>query len=146
MPIWEMDILRWVYHLRISISQMGIPPTCTLEKVQHIYCSPICTDCSWRGIVTTMLNSLDWPTLESHHAYSNLVMFYKIINSHIEVPSLSLSPIYTSTRGHSQHFRPPYARLYTYLFSFLSSLNYGIIFQKKFISNWFSRISILYVL
>jgi len=78
-------------------------------------------DCSWRISVTTMLNSLEWPTLESHQVYSKLVMFYKIINNHIEVLSLSLSPMYTSTRGHSQHFRPPRVRLNTYLFSFLPS-------------------------
>jgi len=68
-----------------------------------------------------MLNSLDWLTLESRRLYSKLVMFYKIIYGYIEVPSISLFPIQTSTRGHSQRFRPPYASRNTDLYSFVPS-------------------------
>jgi len=92
-----------------------------LEKVQRTATRYALNNYSWRSSVTAMLNSLNWPTLESCRVYSKLVMFYKVIKSHIEVPSLSLNPIFTSTRGHSQRFRPPYASLNTYLFSFLPS-------------------------
>jgi len=97
------------------------PTYSALEKEQRTAARYALNDYSWRSSVTAMLNSFNWSTLESHHVYSKLVMFYKIINSHIQVPSLSLNPIYTSTRGYSQHFRPPYTSLNTYLFSFLPS-------------------------
>ena len=91
---------------------------CMLERshiivIQYIYAM---NNYSWSSTsVATMLNSLDWPTLKSR-LYSKLVMFYKVINGYIELPSISLFPTQTSTRGHSQHFRPPYASCSTYSF------------------------------
>jgi len=78
-------------HLRIHSSHYCVPHRYLYIRKSTTYCSPICTDCSWRSSVTTMLISLDWPTLKSRHTYSKLVMFYKLINSHIDIPSLSLS-------------------------------------------------------
>ena len=126
----------WAPHLQKDIS--------ALEKVQCTAARYAINNYSWRSRVTTMLNSLDWPTLKSRCLYSKLVMFYKIINGHIEVPSLSLIPIHTSTRGHSQHFRPPYARLNTYLFSFVP-LTIKLFVNQPSLSN-FLRIPIFYVL
>ena len=115
-PILEYESPIWAPHQQKNIS--------ALEKVQ-LYCRQIATQ--WittlgeAPSVTTMLYSLDWPILESRRLYSKLVMVYKIINVYIEVPSLSLIPIHTSTRGHSQRFRPPYASCSTYLYSFVPS-------------------------
>jgi len=49
----------------------------TLVKVQHTAAWYALNDYSWRSSVTAMLNSLDWPTLESCHVYSKLVMFQR---------------------------------------------------------------------
>ena len=100
-PILEYASPIWAPHLQTDIS--------ALEKAQRTVTRCAMNNYSWRSSATTVLNSLDWPTLKSRHLYSKLVMFYKIINGHIEVPSLSLIPIHTSTRGHSQLFRPQYA-------------------------------------
>ena len=76
---------------------------------------------SWRSSVTYMLTSLNWPSLESRCTFCKLVMFYKIINCQMEVPSISLTSMSSVTRGHSQRFRIPQARINLYLFSFLPS-------------------------
>ena len=68
-----------------------------------------------------MINLLNWPSLDSRRTYFKLIMFYKIINYLIIVPSISLTPMFTSSRGHSQHFITPYVRINAYLFSFLPS-------------------------
>ena len=42
-------------------------------------------------------------------------------NCQMEVPSISLTSMSSVTRGHSQRFRIPQARINSYLFSFLPS-------------------------
>ena len=93
------------------------------RKVQHTatHYTTNASEYSWRNSVTAMINSLNWPSLDSHCTYFKLIMFYKIINDLIVVPSISLTPMSTSTRHHSQRFRTPYSRINTYPFSFLSS-------------------------
>jgi len=72
---------------------------------------------SYFSSVTTMLDHLKWPLLEQRRNYLKLIMLYKILH---EVP-ISLTPLSSSTRGHSQLFITPFARTETYLHSFLLS-------------------------
>ena len=67
------------------------------RKVPHALRSKIEQELDRLRSVTTMLNSLNWPTLESHRLYSKLVIFYKIINGYIEIPSISLFPMLQTT-------------------------------------------------
>ena len=93
-----------------------------LEKVQCTAARYALNDCPWRSSVTTMLNSLDWPTLESHCAHSKLVSL--VPQSNHKVPHLSLNPIYTSTVGHLQCFRPQYMPVLTLTFFFVLTFNH----------------------
>ena len=47
-------------------------------------------------------------------------MLYKMLHGLVEVP-ISLTPLSSSTRGHSQRLDTPFARTETYLHSFLPS-------------------------
>ena len=68
-----------------------------------------------------MITSLNWSSLEQRRNSLKLVMFYKIIRGFAVIPSLSLIPLCTSTRGHVQRFKIPSARVNSYLHSFLPS-------------------------
>ena len=71
--------------------------------------------------VTTMLNQLNWPTLQHRRNQAKLHMFYKIINNLISVPYDHLSQTSTTTRGHSMRYIQLAARTNTYLHSFFPS-------------------------
>ena len=71
--------------------------------------------------VTTMLNQLNWPTLQHKRNQAKLYMFYKIINNRISVPHDHLSQTSTTTRGHSMRYIQLAARTNTYLQSFFPS-------------------------
>jgi len=103
----------WAPHLRTS------------RCVRTIYCSSMCTE--WLLLDKQCYHYVKLIWLECCRAYSKLVMLYgKLINCQIEVPSLSLSPICIYTRGYSQYFRPLYA---SYLFSFNNNLPEKIVNQ-----------------
>ena len=94
---------------------------CAIEKIQRSAARYTMNNYSWRSSVTNMLTSPNWPSLESRRTFCKLVMFYKIINCQMEVPSISLTSMSSVTRSHSQRFKIPQARINSYLFSFLTS-------------------------
>ena len=122
-PILEYASPIWAPHLQSDI--------CAIEKIQRSAARYTMNNYSWRSSVTNMLTSLNWPSLESRRTFCKLVMFYKIINCQMEVPSISLTSMSSVIRGHSQRFRIPQARINSYLFSFYHPLlNYGTLCQK----------------
>ena len=122
-PILEYASPIWAPHLQSDI--------CAIEKIQRSAARYTMNNYSWRSSVTNMLTSLNWPSLESQRTFCKLVMFYKIINCQMEVPSISLTSMSSVIRGHSQRFRIPQARINSYLFSFYHPLlNYGTLCQK----------------
>ena len=65
-------------------------------------------DHSWRSSVQTMLDKLEWPTLESRRENSRLVHFYNAVN---ENSGLRLPPyLQTSTRNPTK-FVQPFSRI-----------------------------------
>ena len=127
--LYMRNLLRQVVkYVATMIERLKFVRDCEMQKFGWIKFHLPLFSHSWRSSVTTMLNSLDWPTFESRHLYSKLVML--IIKGYIEV-QLSLIPIHTSTRGHSQHLRPPFTSLNnTYIPLCLQQSNFGTIFQK----------------
>ena len=59
--------------------------------------------------VTTMLDQLDWETLEDRRTKAQLTMFYRITNDLVDIPADQyLSPANTTTRSsHSRKYQPP---------------------------------------
>ena len=93
-----------------------------LERVQR---RAACSFCYERLLqvqqCSAMITALNWLTLEQSRNYLKLVMLYKITRGLVEIPSLSLIPLFTATRGHVHRFRIPSARVNSYLHSFLPS-------------------------
>ena len=71
--------------------------------------------------VTSMLNHLSWPTLEQRRNYFKLLMLFKLIHGLVAIPSITLIPMASHTRGHSHRYYIPPVRTETYLHSFLPS-------------------------
>ena len=67
-----------------------------------------------------MLDQLQQPLLEQRRCFLKLIMFYKIVHGLVDI-NLVLTPLATSTCGHSHHFTIPFARTDTRLNSFLPS-------------------------
>ena len=49
--------------------------------------------------VTSMLQSLHWPTLETIRRFLNLVLMFKILNNQIHIPINNIQPVATHTIG-----------------------------------------------
>ena len=69
--------------------------------------------------VTSMISSLNWTTLETHITILRLVLFYKILNNHVDL----LLPDYIMnsarvTRGNDRKFILPPMNINAYKFSF----------------------------
>ena len=89
-----------------------------LERVQKRAACFVMSDYSRYSSVSAVITSLNWPTLEQCRNYLKLVILYKIIRGFAVIPSYSLIPLSTSTRGHVQRFKIPPARVNSYLHSF----------------------------
>ena len=59
--------------------------------------------------------------LEQRRNFLKLIMFYKILHGIVDTTTITLTPLSTSTRGHSQRFVTPFARTDTYSNSFTPS-------------------------
>ena len=69
--------------------------------------------------VTSLLNTLNWPTLQNHRINLRTIMFYKIVNNLIGIPADSfLVHNSSSTRHHHHCYSVPYSRINAHLFSF----------------------------
>ena len=59
--------------------------------------------------VTSMLNKLQWTTLQERRAQAKAVMMYRVVHQLIDIPSYLLVPI-IPPRGNNITFLAPYAR------------------------------------
>ena len=67
--------------------------------------------------VSTMLNQLQWTTLQERRAQAKACMMYRVVNQLIDIPSRILVPT-ISPRGNNITFLVPYARTIIYQQSF----------------------------
>ena len=82
-----------------------------LEMVQRRYARFVCNDYRRTSSVTTMLDKLQWPSLQERRAQAKVVMIYCINNSLVSIPQAVLTPSPSlSQRGHDQKLQVPYAR------------------------------------
>ena len=77
-PICEYAAVIWSPHLQTNIHQ--------LEMIQRKATRFVFNDYSRHSSVTTMLNELDWKSLEKRRDDTILVMFHKIINQYVDIP------------------------------------------------------------
>ena len=53
--------------------------------------------------VTSMLQSLKWPTLEARRRFLKLTLMFKILNKQIHIPTNNFQLVTTYTRGYQHH-------------------------------------------
>ena len=84
-PILEYAFAVWDPHTNVNITK--------LESVQRCATRFCLGDHSQYSSVTSMLQLLDLPSLQSRIKFAKLTTMYKIINGNLHIPSDSLSPI-----------------------------------------------------
>ena len=91
-----------------------------LEKVQRRAARWISSEYSRTTSVTSLLSSLNIPTLQQRRQISRLTLFYKVVNNTLPIsspPSYQRTQSYTR-QHHLNHFILPQATLNTYKYSF----------------------------
>ena len=87
--------------------------------VQRRAASFIFNDYSYNTSVTSPLITLNWPTLQNRRINLRAIMFYKIVNNLIGIPTDSLLLHNSSSTHHHHHcYSVPYSRINAQLFSF----------------------------
>ena len=98
MAILEYACVVWSPHFKNNINKLEMTQWLTARFAMNNY--------DKYASVTNMLNCLGWPTLEHRRKEQRILMFFKIINQQVEIPSEGiLIPSYAHTRGHNNKFR-----------------------------------------
>ena len=110
-PIIEYAAVIWSPHLQNNIYQ--------IEMVQRKAARFVFNDHSRHSSVTDMLNRLNWQSLEKRRDDLTLLMFYKIINQHIDVPyNHILQKPFNFTRSGNRKFLHLPSRIDSFKYSF----------------------------
>ena len=110
-PILEYGCTSWFPRFQKDIY--------AIEMVQRRAARFIFNDYSYNTSVTSLLNTLNWPTLQNRRINLRAIMLYKIINELIDIPADSILLHNSSSTRHHQHcYRIPYSRISAHLFSF----------------------------
>jgi len=91
-----------------------------LEKVQRSAAQWVCSNYDWKYSVTSLLENLQWPTLEHRRKVANLITLYKSIYN---LTALKIPPYYSITtrstrRCHDMHNVLPTLSTDSYKFSY----------------------------
>ena len=88
-----------------------------LEMVQRRAARMVFSDHRRTSSVSSMLQQLQWPTLQERRAQARVTMMFRIVHHLVDVPTNNLTPI-SSARGHGLCFLVPFARTQCYQSSF----------------------------
>ena len=80
-----------------------------LEMIQRRAARMVLSHYKSTSSVTSMLNKLQWTTLQERRAQAKAVMMYRVVYQLIDIPSYLLVPA-ISPRGNNITFLVPYAR------------------------------------
>ena len=108
-PLTEYASTIWDPHTAANINK--------LEMVQRRAARMVMSDYRSTSSVTSMLNQLQWSTLQERRAQAKAVMMYRVVYQLIDIPLYILVPI-ISPRGNNITFLVPYARTLMYQKSF----------------------------
>ena len=103
-PVWDPHTSLYINHL---------------EAVQRSAARFCCKDYSRFSSVTSMLSSLNLPSLRDRRIRAKLLMMYKIIHQLVCIPDDFLAPKYPSLRR--GYFTQPHTRVDCFKFSFFPS-------------------------
>ena len=95
-PIIEYSSIIWDPYIKEDIHK--------LEMVQRRAARFVYNNHHPTDSVTNMLQSLHWLTLEIRRKFLKLILMYKILKSHIHIPTHNFQPVTTHTRGYQYHY------------------------------------------
>ena len=103
-PILEYASTVWAPYTKSSIEK--------LEAIQRRAARFVVSDYDYSTSVTSILNHLNWPSLDTRRQVSRLVMFYKIVQRLIalDLPD-EIELVNTITRGHNLRYRTAFCRV-----------------------------------
>ena len=110
-PILEYASPVWDPHTQCNIND--------IESVQRRAARFVSNDYCRTNSVTSMIQALNWPTLQERRTQAKLVMMYRIVYRLVDIPTVYLIPT-VNVRG-VQHYLVPFARTLCYQKSFFPS-------------------------
>ena len=110
-PILEYACTSWTPRFQKDINNIKMVQCRAARFVFNSY--------TYNTSVSTLLDALNWPTLQQRRNNLKAIMMYKIINNLIRIPANQfLTPALSSTHNHHHHYKIPYSRIIAHLFSF----------------------------
>ena len=109
-PLMEYSSTIWDPSTKDNINK--------LEAIQRRCARFVLNDYRRTSSVTSMLQALNWKTLQERRAQCKVIMFYRVVHELIAVPTTNLQPVISTVRGHNERFLVPYARTQVYRHSF----------------------------
>ena len=96
----------------------------TIEMVQRKAARFVMNNWSRLSSVTSMINLLEWTTLQVRRQQAKIVMLYRISHSLVAIPFTIpyFIPAAHHGRGHSQKLQQPATRINTYKYSYFPSV------------------------
>ena len=113
-PILEYACTIWDPHTLKDINK--------IEKIQRRTARFVKNSFSWSTSVSSLINSLNWQTLQSRRSSLKVTMMYKIVHNIVSIhQGHYLTPCTSSTRHHNFTYKIPYSRVNSHLYSFFPS-------------------------
>lgn len=110
-PTVEYASSVWDPHTQLNIRKV--------EQVQRNSARYVTGNYDWRSSVTSMLDDLKWPTLESRRRQTRLAMMYRIRFDMVDIDWRDyLTEAKSRTRGHSSRFQIPHSNTNQFTSSF----------------------------
>lgn len=109
-PLAEYACTVWDPHTALNIQK--------LEAVHRRSARFVMNNYSQTSSVTSMLEILQWTSLEERRARNKAIMMYRIVHGLVAIPTTELHSMMTTARGHTNRFLNPYARTLLYKHSF----------------------------
>ena len=103
-PILEYASTVWAPYTKSSIGK--------LEAIQRLAARFVVSDYNYSSSVTSILNQLNWVSLDTRRQVSRLIMFYKIVHQSVALAIPTEIVLFnTITRGHNMRYRTPFSRV-----------------------------------
>ena len=114
-PILEYSSSAWAPHTLRDIQ--------SIEAVQRRAARFVTGDYGRTSSVSSMMNTLQWDSLHQRRTRAQVLMFYKVVTSIVDIPvadylTIRSSRNIDSLRGHTQKYIQPRARILAFQYSF----------------------------
>ena len=103
-----------------------------LEAIQRRAARFVVSNYDYSSSVNSVLNQLNWLSLDARRQVSRLVMFYKIVHQSVTLALPNEIVLFnTITRGHNMRYRTPFSKADVHKNSFFQQqLDCGILYQR----------------